>query len=315
MIETATYRILVKRSDIKIFAVIILKINQLITTVENKLEEVNLHELFHAETLKQVKVKLFSEYHDYLDVFDRAMINQLSLHRFYDHKIELIDEEMLSRSRLYQMFDHKLQKIKKYLIEHLNKKFIFFSFASYVSLILFIEKKDESLRFCVDYRKLNALIKRNRYSLSLIDETFAHIQESKYLTRLNIIVTFNKLRMHSDSEDLTIFIIFFDSYKYYVMLFKLINKSTFYQHYMNDVLFEYLHQFCQIYLDDIIIYSKILKKHKQHVQLILNRLREADLQININKCEFHVQKTIFLELLMSIEKLKINSRKMQAVVD
>ncbi len=121
--------------------------------------------------------------------------------------------------------------------------------------------------------------------------------------------------MHSDSEDLTIFIIFFDSYKYHVMLFKLINESMFYQHYMNDVLFKYLYQFCQIYLDDIIIYSKILKKHKRHVRLILNRLREADLQIDIDKCEFHVQKIIFLELLMSIEKLKMNLRKMQAVVD
>ncbi len=243
------------------------------------------------------------------------MIDQLSSHCFYDHKIELIDEETFSRSRLYQMFNHKLQKIKKYLIKHLNKEFIFFSFASYVSLILFAEKKDESLRFCVDYRKLNALIKRDHYSLFLIDETLARIQESKYLTRLNIIVAFNKLRMHSDSEDLTIFIIFFDSYKYHVMLFELINESTFYQHYMNDVLFKYLHQFCQIYLDDIIIYSKILKKHKQHVRLILNRLREADLQIDIDKCKFHVQKIIFLRLLMSIEKLKMNSRKIQAVVD
>ncbi len=315
MIEAATYKMLVKCSDIKIFAVIVLKIDRLITTAENKSEEVNLHELFHAEALEQVKIKLLSEYHDYLDVFDRAMINQLSSHHFYDHKIELTDKEMFSRSRLYQMFDHKLQKIKKYLIDHLNKEFIFFSFASYVSLILFIEKKDDSLRFCVDYRKLNALIKRDRYSLSLIDETFARIQESKYLTRLNIIVAFNKLCMHSNSEDLTIFIIFFDLYKYHVMLFELTNESTFYQHYMNDVLFEYLHQFCQIYLDDIIIYSKTLKKHKQHVRLILNRLQEADLQIDINKCEFHVQKTIFLELLISIEELKMNSRKMQAVVD
>ena len=160
------------------------------------------------------------------------------------------------------MFNHKLQKIKKYLIKHLNKEFIFFSFTSYVSLILFIEKKDDSLRFCVDYKKLNALIKRNHYSLSLIDETFTHIQESKYLIQLNIIVTFNKLHMHSDSKDLTIFIIFFNSYKYHVMLFKLTNESMFYQHYMNDVLFEYLHQFCQIYLNDIIIYSKTLKEHK-----------------------------------------------------
>ncbi len=244
MIETATYRMLVKQSDVKIFAVIILKIDWLITTVKSKSEEVNLHKLSHAEAFKQVKVKLFSEYHDYLDIFDRAMINQLSSHCFYDHKIELLDEEMLSRSKLYQMFNHKLQKIKNYLIKHLNKDFISFSSASYASLILFIEKKDNSLRFYIDYRKLNALIKRNHYFLSLIDETFARIQDSKYLTQLNIIVVFNKLRMHSSSEDLTIFIISFDFYKYHMMSFKLINDSTFYQHYMNDVLFNYLHQFC-----------------------------------------------------------------------
>ncbi len=213
------------------------------------------------------------------------------------------------------MSDYKLQKMKNYLIKHLNKDFISSSSASYASLILFIEKKDDSLRFCVDYRKLNALIKRNRYSLSLIDETFTRIQESKYLTRLNIIITFNKLQMHSDSEDLTIFIISFDFYKYHVMSFELINDSTFYQHYMNDVLFDYLHQFCQIYLDDIIIYSKTLKKHKQHVRLILHRLQETDLQMNINKCKFHVQKIFFLKLLLFIEELKMNLRKVQAVVE
>jgi len=163
------------------------------------------------------------------------------------------------------MSDYKLQKMKNYLIKHLNKDFISFSSASYASLILFIEKKDDSLRFCVDYRKLNALIKRDRYFLSLIDETFAHIQDSRYLIQLNIIVVFNKLRMHSSSKDLTIFIISFDFYKYHVMSFELINDSTFYQHYMNNVLFDYLHQFCQAYLDDIIIYSKTLKKHKRHV--------------------------------------------------
>ena len=96
MIKTATYKMLVKQSDVKIFAIIILKIDRLITTAENKLEEVNLHELSHVKILKQVKIKLFSEYHDYLNVFDQAIINQLSLHHFYDHKIELIDEEMFS---------------------------------------------------------------------------------------------------------------------------------------------------------------------------------------------------------------------------
>ncbi len=101
IIKTATYRMLVKWSNIKIFAVIILKIDRLIITVENKFEKVNLHELSHVKILEQVKIKLLSEYHDYLDVFNWTMIDQLSLHCFYDHKIELIDEEMLFRSRLY----------------------------------------------------------------------------------------------------------------------------------------------------------------------------------------------------------------------
>ncbi len=277
MIETAAYKSLVKWSNVTTLMIIITKIDQLLKTARNKLEDVNLQELSHEEILKEVKAKLSSKYHDYLDMFDRAMTDQLFSHRLYDHKIELINKKTSSRSHFYHMSDYKLQKMKNYLIKYLNKDFISSSSASYVLLILFIEKKDNSLRFCIDYRKLNALIKRNRYFLSLIDETFTRIQESKYLTRLNIIVTFNKLRMHSDSEDLTIFIIFFDFYKYHVMSFKLINGSTFYQHYINDVLFDYLHQFCQIYLDDIIIYSKTLKKHKRHVQLVLHRLRETDL--------------------------------------
>jgi len=315
MIEAAAYRSLVKRLNVTTFAIIITKIDQLLKTARNKLEDVNIQELSHEEILKEVKAKLSLKYHDYLDVFDRAMTDQLLSHHFYDHKIELIDEKTSSWSHLYHMSDYKLQKMKNYLIKHLNKDFISSSSASYTSLILFVEKKDDSLRFCIDYRKLNALIKRDRYSLSLIDETLARIQESKYLTRLNIIVAFNKLRMHSDSEDLTIFIISFDFYKYHVMSFKLINDSTFYQHYMNNVLFDYLHQFCQIYLDDIIIYSKTLKKHKRHVWLILHRLRETDLQMNINKCEFHVQKIFFLRLLLFIEELKMNFRKVQAVVE
>ncbi len=314
MIETAAYRSLVKRLNVTTFAIIITKIDWLLKTARNKLEDVDLQELSHEEILKEVKAKLSSKYHDYLDMFDRAMTDHLSSHRFYDHKIELTDEKTSSWSHLYHMSDYKLQKMKNYLIEHLNKNFISFSSISYASLILFVEKKDDSLRFCVDYRKLNALIKRNRYSLLLIDETLARIQDSKYLTWLNIIVVFNKLRMHSSSEDLTIFITSFDFYKYHVMSFKLINDSTFYQHYMNDVLFDYLHQFCQIYLDDIIIYSKTLKKHKKHVRLVLHRLQEIDLQMNINKCKFHVHEIFFLKLLLFIEELKMNLRKVQAVV-
>ncbi len=315
IIETAAYKSLVKRLNVTTFAIIITKIDRLLKTARNKSEDINLQELSHEKILKEVKAKLSLKYHDYLDVFNWAMTDQLLSHHLYNHKIKLIDKRTSSWSRLYHMSDYKLQKMKNYLIEHLNKDFIFSSSALYTSLILFIEKKDDSLRFCINYRKLNALIKWNRYFLLLINETLACIQDSKYLTQLNIIVIFNKLRMHLNSEDLTIFIIFIDFYKYHMMSFELINNSTFYQHYINDVLFNYLHQFCQIYLDDIIIYSKTLKKHKRHVQLVLHRLQETDLQININKCKFYVQKIFFLKLLLFIKELKMNFRKVQAVVE
>ncbi len=211
------------------------------------------------------------------------------------------------------MSSYKLQKIKKYLEENLKKKFITLSKAFFASSILFVKKKDDSLRFCMNYWKLNALIKRNHYSILLIDEVLARIQGSKYLTQLNIIVTFNKLRMSSESEDLTTFVTFFNVYKYRVMLFELINELAFFQHYINNVLFDCLHKFCQTYLNDILIYSKILKEHRTHVKEVLDKLHEADLQIDIDKCEFKIQKISFLELLIFINDLRMNSRKVDVI--
>jgi len=83
--------------------------------------------------------------------------------------------------------------------------------------------------------------------------------------------------MSSENEDLTTFVTFFNVYKYKVMLFKLINEFTFFQHYINDVLFNCLHKFCQTYLNDILIYSKILKKHKTYMKEMLNKFHEVNL--------------------------------------
>ncbi len=213
------------------------------------------------------------------------------------------------------MSSYKLQKIKEYLKENLKKKFITLSKNSFASSILFVKKKDNSLCFCMNYWKLNALIKRNHYSISLINEVLARIQDSKYLTQLNIIIAFNKLHMSSESEDLTTFVTFFNIYKYRVMLFKLINESAFFQHYINDVLFNCLHKFCQTYLNDILIYSKTLKEHRTHVKEVLKKLHEVNLQIDIDKCKFKIQKISFLKLLIFINDLQINSWKVDVIQD
>ncbi len=124
---------------------------------------------------------------------------------------------------------------------------------------------------------------------------------------------FNKLHMSSKSENLITFITFFDIYKYKVMLFKLINELASFQHYINNVLFDYLHKFCQTYLNDILIYSKILKEHRTYVKEVLNKLCKVDLQINIDKCKFKIQKISFFKLLIFINNLWMNFRKVDVI--
>ena len=183
-------------------------------------------------TFENVKKKLSKKYHDFLNVFDRSKTDELSSHRECDHKLKFIDEAdkaKLSRSRIYFISSLKLKQIKKYLNEHLKKDFIVPSQALFAFLILFAEKSNDDLRFYVDYRRLNQIIKRNRYSISLIDEVLIRIQNYKYMTRLNIIAAFNKLRMHSNSKDFTIFITSLEIYKYRMLLFELINGLVNYQ--------------------------------------------------------------------------------------
>ncbi len=268
-----------------------------------------------TQNLEDIKVKLSSKYQNFLDVFDRAQADKLSSHHSYDHKIELTSDATSSRCWAYQMSLYKLQKVKKYLNENLFKEFIISSKASYFSFVLFALKANENLRFCVDYWKLNAIIKRNRYSLSLINEMIDKIVDCKHLTRLNIISMFNKLWMHSDSENYTIFIIALEAYKSKMLFFELINDSASFQQYMNDILWDFLNDFCQVYLNDILIYSKTQREHKQHVKMILNRLREADLQMNIRKCEFDVEEIIFLKVIVSEQDLRMNSIKVKVIVN
>ena len=156
---------------------------------------------------------------------------------------EEANKNALFKNRIYSISKHKFEQVKKYLNEHLKKKFIVSSYTSFALSVLFIKKPNGELRFCVDYKKLNAIIKRNRYFISLIDEILAKIQDCKYLTRLNIITAFNKLRMHSNNENFIIFVISLRVYKYRVLLFELTNESVIYQQYMNDILFEYLNDF------------------------------------------------------------------------
>ena len=112
---------------------------------------------------------------------------------------------MIGYSPLYQQTAEELRELKRYLIENLDKGFIEASQAPFASPILFVQKPNGGLRFCIDYRKLNSLTRKDRYPLPLIDEVLARVSKAKVYTKLDIRQAFHRIRMHPDSEEMTTF--------------------------------------------------------------------------------------------------------------
>jgi hypothetical protein len=131
--------------------------------------------------------------------------NILPSHHSTDHKIELIEENTLGFCYLNKQSVEELTVIWDYLYDNLRKGFIVKSKAPFASLVLFVCKSDGSLRFCVDYCKLNALTKKNQYPLPLIDETLVRLSKAKIFTKLDIRQAFYCIRMSLESEELTAF--------------------------------------------------------------------------------------------------------------
>jgi len=99
------------------------------------------------------------------------------------------------------------------------------------------------------------------------------------------------------------------------MLFNLCNESVSFQKYINNTLHEHLNKFYTAYLNDILIYFDNKLEHEIHVKLILRKLQEADLQMNIIKCKFYVTQVSYLELIIIIEEIKMNSSKINIIVN
>jgi hypothetical protein len=290
-----------KRKNVNLFSIIL-------RNVKKHLEKHNKSDIV-------IKNVLSSEYHEFLDVFNKIAFNTLVSHKSYDHKIVLKKNAISDYILLYKMFEKELKIVKKYLENNLKKEFIIASRFSFVSSMMFMKKTNESLRFCVDYKKLNQLTKKNRYFLSLIEETLTHLSKTKYFTKLNIRQTFHRIRIaDAEFEDLIIFKIRFDAYKYRVLSFELCNDSVTYQHYMNDVFFDYLNEFVSIYINDILIYNNSKKKHVKHVKKMLQRLRNADLQADIDKCEFFVHEIKYLDLIVRRDEIRMNSEKIETIL-
>ena len=257
---------------------------------------------------------LLKLYTAFLDVFFRKEADTLLKHGLYDHIIHLKEGTQIPVSALYSMSCDKALKLCQYLDENLSKGFIWVSHSDAAASVLFVKKSEEGLHFCVDYWGLNVITVKNWYSLPLISETLNHLSWVRIFTKLNIIAAFNRLCIWEGNEALIMFCTYFSLFEYLVMPFGLCNGPASFQNYINDTLWEYLNDFCTVYLDDILIYSEIEAEHKIHVKRVLQKLREAGLQADITKCTFHIKEVSYLELIIITKEIKMNSAKVSTIV-
>jgi len=236
-------------------------------------------------------------------------------HRPYDHKIQLEPGTTPPFGPLYTLSETELKALDEYIKENLTKSYIQASTSPAGAPILFVKKRDGSLRLCVDYRGLNKITIKNRHPLPLIGESLDRLRSATVFSKLDLRAGYNLVRIAEGDEWKTAFRTRYGHFEYRVMPFGLTNAPATFQHLMNDVLRDFLDDFVVVYLDDILIFSTSLDEHKRHVRRVLERLRDNGLFAKPEKCAFHQREIEYLGYLVSPDGVKMDPKKVSAILD
>ncbi|KAH0611537.1 uncharacterized protein H6S33_010802 [Morchella sextelata] len=263
-----------------------------------------------------VKPLVPKEFHHRLHMFQEYDASVLPPHR-PSHDIEIVLEEgkRPPHGPIYGLSQVELKALREYLDENLPKGFIRASESPAGAPILFVKKSDGTLRLCVDYRGLNAITVKNRYPLPLLKETLAKLSKAQYYTKLDLRWGYNQIRIAEGDEWKTAFRTRYGHFEYTVMPFGLANAPATFQHWINDILRPYLDQFVTAYLDDILIYSETLAEHKEHIRKVLKVLDESHVHLKPEKCEFIVQETKYLGLILTPDGNRMDPKKVVDVLE
>ena len=160
--------------------------------------------------------------------------------------------------------------------------------------VLFVKKKDGSLRFYIDYRDLNKVTIRNQYPLPRIDDLFHQLQGAKVFSKIDMRSGYHQLKIRSEDVPKTAFRTRYGHYKFLVMPFGLTNAPVVFMDLMNRIFQPYLDQFVIVFIDDILIYSSSKEDHEERLRVVLQILRENKLYAKFSKCQFWLDSVAFL---------------------
>ena len=252
---------------------------------------------------------------EFKDVFPNELPPGLPPSRDVDHRIELIPGSQPQSRPTYRMSAKELEELKQQLDELQRAGFIQPSKSPFGAPILFVKKKDGTMRMCVDYRALNSITIKNSYPLPHIDELFDRLQGARYFTKIDLRSGYHQIRIAAGDEAKTAFRTRYGHYEFLVLPFGLTNAPATFMHLMHTTFRDFLDKFVLVFLDDILIFSRTREEHERHVRAVLERLRLEKLYAKESKCELVRAEVEFLGHMVGRDGVRMMVDKVQAIKD
>ncbi|CAI5484512.1 unnamed protein product [Closterium sp. Yama58-4] len=231
------------------------------------------------------------------------------------HEHEIVEEpgaKPVSRAP-YRLSPTELTDMKKQIEYLLDRQLIRPSTSPYGAPVLFTPKPDDSLRMCINYRALNKQTVKNKYPIPRIDDLLDQLRGATVFSKLDLRSGYWQIKMADNSIHKTAFRTRYGSYEYLVMPFGLCNAPATFQAEMNHILRPLLDECVVVYLDDILIYSKNMKEHVEHLRKVFEILRKNKFYVKLSKSDFALKKVQFLGHMVSAEGVHVDPRKIEAV--
>ncbi|GJX09663.1 reverse transcriptase domain-containing protein [Tanacetum coccineum] len=213
----------------------------------------------------------------------------------------------------YRLAPSEMLELSNQLKELQEKGFIRPSHSPWGAPVLFVKKKDGSMRMCIDYRELNKLTIKNRYPLPRIDDLFDQLQGACCFSKIDLRSGYHQLRVREEDIPKTAFRTRYGHFEFTVMPFGLTNAPAIFMDLMNRVCKPYLDKFVIVFIDDILIYSKSEEEHEVHLKTILDLLKKEKLYAKFSKCEFWLQEVQFLGHVVNRDGIHVDPSKIESV--
>jgi hypothetical protein len=221
----------------------------------------------HGNSLMEIRVV-----QEYPDVFLEEL-SDMPLDRDIDFIIDLLPGMPPISKRPYRMPVNELVELKKQIAELQSKGFICPSSSPWGAPVLFMEKKDGTQWMCVDYNSLNEVTIKNKYPLPRIEDMFDQMKGASVFSKIDLGLGYHQLKIRESDIPKTAFRTRYGLYEYTVMSFGLTYAPAYFMYLMNKVFMEYLVKFAVVFIDDILIFSRVEEQHKVHLRLVLEKLR------------------------------------------